>query len=465
MTKSHPFADLSVGDSHRLQRLCTEDDVIVHANVSGNRNPLHLPRAPEQSDRAARRIVLPSSYIASIISAALGNSLPGPGTRIRSQHLDFHCDAFVGDELAVDVEVVEKQAVDREVKLDSRVTRIDDGQLIASGFVQVQAAECCEAIETQNIPGLIVQRHRHYETLLRMVQEIPAVTTAVVCPEETHSLAGAIAGWEHGLIRPILIGDRQRIENAAVELGVDLSGLEVRETASDAQAAGLAVKLANEGTVQVIMKGHLHTDTLLHPVMDSKTGLRTGRRITHVFILDTPGMDHPIIVSDAAINIQPDLQTKVDIVKNAIDVAHSIGIEKPKVAILSAVETVNPKIVSSTDAALLSKMAERGQITGASIDGPLAMDNAVDLQAARTKGIRSVVAGMGQILIAPNLDAGNILAKQLVYISHAENAGLVIGARVPIILNSRSDGRVSRLASCAIASLFHKHHSHGLAPT
>ncbi|MEO0989596.1 MAG: bifunctional enoyl-CoA hydratase/phosphate acetyltransferase, partial [Pseudomonadota bacterium] len=212
-----------------------------------------------------------------------------------------------------------------------------------------------------------------------------------------------------------------------------------------------------------VMKGHLHTDDLLRAALRKDKGLRAGRRFTHVFVMDVPGLSHPLIVSDAAINIQPDLMTKVDIVQNAIDVAISIGISEPKVGVLSAVETVNPQIQSSMDAALLSKMAERGQITGGIVDGPLAMDNAVDLAAARTKGIRSRVAGHAEILVVPNLDAGNMLSKQLIFIAKAESDGVVLGAKVPIILTSRADDNMARLASCAVAAL-HQARTTGSVP-
>ena len=208
-----------------------------------------------------------------------------------------------------------------------------------------------------------------------------------------------------------------------------------------------------EGRAGAVMKGHLHTDDLLRPMLDKATGLRIGRRFTHVFVMDVPGLGRPLLISDAAINIAPDLETKADIVRNAIDCARAIGIEVPKVGVLSAVELVNPAIPSSMDAALLSKMAERGQITGGLVDGPLAMDNAVDLGAARTKGIKSMVAGRADALIAPNLDAGNMIAKELAYIAHAEAAGVVLGARAPVVLTSRADGPEARLASCAVAAL------------
>ena len=218
----------------------------------------------------------------------------------------------------------------------------------------------------------------------------------------------------------------------------------------------MACRLVRSGRANAVMKGQLHTDDLLRPILDKDEGLRIGRRLTHVFVMDVPGLSKPLLVTDAAINIAPDLMTKVDIVQNAIDLALSIGDgTKPRVGILSAVETVNPAIQSSIDGALLSKMAERGQIKGGYVEGPLAMDNAVDPAAARTKGLRGEVAGHAQILVVPDIDAGNMLAKQLTFISHAEGAGLVLGARVPIILNSRSDSPMSRLASCAVAVLHH----------
>jgi len=228
----------------------------------------------------------------------------------------------------------------------------------------------------------------------------------------------------------------------------------------DKLATAMACKLVHEGRAAAVMKGHLHTDDLLVPMLDKVNGLRIGRRFTHVFVMDVPGQPYPIMVTDAAINITPDLPTKVDIVQNAIDLAQSLGIE-PRVGILSAVETVNPAIPSSLDAAALSKMADRGQITGGLVDGPLAMDNAVDLAAATTKGLTGGVAGRANILVVPGLDAGNMLAKQLAFMSHAEGAGLVLGARVPVILNSRSDSAASRLASCAVAALHHAAGAHG----
>jgi len=351
--------------------------------------------------------------------------------------------------------VTDLNARDHTATLACEVRRIGDDALILSGMAEVEAPVHKLEYDSHDLPGLIVQRHRHFEKFLRAAEPLPALVTAVVCPEEPHSLGGALRGRKHTLIEPILIGDPALIAAAADALGESLEGIEIIPILSHRDAAYKAVELVNAGRAQAIMKGHLHTDQLLRPALERETGLRAGRRFTHAFVMDVPGQPHPIIITDAAINIAPDLKTKVDIVQNAIDLALSLGIEMPKVGILSAVETVSFDIPSSMDAALLSKMAERGQITGGLVDGPLAMDNAIDLAAARTKGLHSEVAGRAEILVAPNLDAGNMLAKQLTYVSHAEAAGLVLGARVPIILNSRADDDMSRLASCAVAALHH----------
>ena len=276
----------------------------------------------------------------------------------------------------------------------------------------------------------------------------------MVCPDDANSLGGAMLALKEGLIAPIFVGCKTRIGEAAGEIGADISAIELIDIDDEQEAAGHAVSLVHKGRVKAVMKGHLHTDGLLHHVVKKNGGLRTARRLSHVFVLDVPGRPTPVLISDAAININPDLESKVSITQNAIDLARAIGIETPKVGILSAVEVVNPKIPSTLDAAVISKMAERGQIKGGLVDGPLAMDNAIDIDAARTKGITSLVAGRAEVLIVPNLEAGNMLAKELTFISHAEAAGLVIGTKVPVILTSRSDDDRARLASCALALLY-----------
>jgi phosphate butyryltransferase len=294
-------------------------------------------------------------------------------------------------------------------------------------------------------------------------QTLPPLATAVVYPTDRSSLGGAILAAEARLIDPILIGPADRIRTLAAEMGVDISGYPLIEFSQSEAAALHSVELVHQGKVGAIMKGNLHSDELLHEVTKAGTGLRTNRRISHIFVMDVPGMDHLLLVSDAAINILPSLETKVDIVQNAINLALALGISQPRVGILSALETVNPKIQSTIDAAVLSKMAERGQIKGGIVDGPLAMDNAVDLEAAKTKGIASLVAGRADVLIVPNLEAGNMLAKELTFIAHADAAGLVLGAQVPVILTSRADDEKSRLASCALAQLYQSYRKTGKA--
>ncbi len=446
------FADLKPGDTAELRRLVTLDDLYVFATASGNFNPMHLNQDVDGDGRPEN--IAPGMYVASIISAVLGTLLPGPGTLYRSQSLDFHERAHAGDELLCRVVVTAKED-DGIVRLSTEVRRVADDALIVSGEARVIAPTEAYARDGVAVPGLIVQRHRHFDALLERARPLPALVTAVVCPDEEKSLGGAILAARESIITPILVGDPAAIAAAASAMGADISGFEIVPADSDAAAAAAACRLVNEGRAAAVMKGHLHTDDLLRPMLDKAGGLRVGRRFTHVFVMDVPGMPHPLMVTDAAINIAPDLATKVDIVQNAIDLAISIGTDMPRVAILSAVETVNPAIQSSIDAALLSKMADRGQITGGTVDGPLAMDNAVDLGAARTKGLKGEVAGQANILVVPGIDAGNMLAKQLAFISHAEGAGLVLGARVPVILNSRSDSSMSRLASCAVAALHH----------
>ena len=444
------FDELQPGDSAELRRLITPDDLYVFATVSGNFNPMHLPKVDGDGDGKVDAVV-PGMMVASVISALLGTILPGPGTLYRSQSLSFRERARAGDELLGRVKVLAKED-DGSVRLATEVSRCDNGAILVSGEAVVEAPRRKYHIDDLEVPGLIVQRHRHFEALLERARPLASLVTAVVCPEEENSLDGAILAAREGIITPILLGSAKLIAAAATALGEDISAYELIDTGSEA-AAPKACALVNEGRASAVMKGHLHTDDLLRPMLDKVAGLRIGRRFTHVFVMDVPGMPQPLLVTDAAINIAPDLATKIDIVQNAIDLALSLGIDPPRVGVLSAVETINPAIPSSVDAALLSKMADRGQIKGGLVDGPLAMDNAVSLTAARTKGIRGDVAGQANVLVVPGIDAGNMLAKQLSFVSHAEGAGIVLGAKVPVILNSRSDSAMSRLASCAVAAL------------
>jgi phosphate acetyltransferase len=292
-----------------------------------------------------------------------------------------------------------------------------------------------------------------YEQLLERCRSLTPVVTAVAHPCEASALMGAIEAAQKGLITPILVGPAAKVAEVAKSEGIDLGAVRILDAPHSHASAARAVELVRQGEAELLMKGSLHTDELLGAVVARETGLRTGRRLSHVFIMDVPTYHKVLIVTDAAINIAPSLEDKVDIVQNAIDLAVSLGVEQPKVAILAAVETVTSKMPATIDAASLCKMAERGQIKGGLLDGPLAFDNAISKDAARVKGIASEVAGDPDILLAPDLEAGNILAKQLTFLANADSAGLVLGARVPIILTSRADSVRSRIASCAVAML------------
>jgi phosphate acetyltransferase len=298
------------------------------------------------------------------------------------------------------------------------------------------------------------RRHAKYDRLVAAARDIPAVPTAVAHPCDESSLKGALDAAAAGMIQPVLVGPDAKIRGVAEKLGVDIGKAEIVDVPHSHAAAAKAVELVRTGRVQLIMKGSLHSDELLAEITRRETGLRTERRISHVFIMDVPTYAKTLFITDAAVNIFPDLEAKQDIVQNAVDLHIGLGLGPPKVAILSAVETVTPKIPSTIDAAALCKMADRGQIVGAELDGPLAFDNAISPEAARIKGIRSTVAGQAQILIVPDLEAGNMLAKNLTFLSNADAAGIVLGARVPIILTSRADDVRTRMASCAIAALY-----------
>jgi phosphate acetyltransferase len=296
-------------------------------------------------------------------------------------------------------------------------------------------------------------KHEKYERLIARCRALQPVPCAVAHPCDESSLRGAVEAGQAKLIVPVLVGPEKRMRAVAAEQGLDLSGLAIVDAPHSEAAAEAAVRLAREGKVEVLMKGSLHTDELMAAVVKRETGLRTSRRISHCFIMDVPALEQALIVTDAAVNIFPTLQDKVDIIQNAIDLAHTLGLQSPKVAILSAIETVTPSVPSTIEAGALCKMADRGQITGGILDGPLALDNAINLDAAKIKRIASPVAGQADILVVPDLEAGNMLAKSLTFMAGADAAGIVVGARVPIILTSRADSVMARRASCAVALL------------
>ena len=451
--RNRTFDEIAVGDSAGIERALTQEDIQLFAILSGDVNPQHVDPAFAASSRFQGVIAL-GMWGGALISAVLGTRLPGPGTVYLDQSLHFRAPVRLGDRLAIAVTVIAKDAASRQVTLACTCTN-QDGTVAIEGEARVIApTERIERARTA-LPEirLGVAGSDGLERLLAHVAPLDAVRVAVVHPCDAPSLSAALDAREAGLIVPVLVGPRARIEAVAAEQGLDLADVAIEDVPYSHAAAERGVQLAAAGEVEALMKGSLHTDELMAAVVASSAGLRTKRRVSHCFVLQTPHYPRPFIVTDAAINLAPDLAQKADIVRNAIDLAHTIGVAEPKVAILAAVETVTPSMPATLDAAALCKMADRGQITGGVLDGPLAFDNAVSIAAARTKGIVSDVAGQADVLVVPDLESGNMLAKQLMYMGEATSAGIVMGAKVPVILTSRADSREARIASCAIALL------------
>jgi phosphate acetyltransferase len=372
--------------------------------------------------------------------------------KILRENLRYRGTISVGDTLTATVTAKEKYAEGAEVAFACRCVN-QAGEELASGTVIVAAPTRRVCYSEVVPPELTLRRGDAFARLFKACEGLPAVSCAVVHPCDRDSLLGPIEAARRGLIAPVFVGPEEKIKAVAQEEGIDLDSYPVVPVPHSHAAAAKAVELARAGEVEALMKGSLHTDELMGAVVPSATGLRTARRISHVFVMDVPSYPRMLLITDAAVNIYPKLKEKVDIVQNAIDLAHVLGIAEPKVAILSAVETVNPDIESTLEAAALCKMAERGQITGGILDGPLAFDNAISMQAAQTKKIHSPVAGQADILLVPDLEAGNMLAKQLSYLAGADGAGIVLGTRVPIVLTSRADSVRTRLASTVVMAL------------
>jgi len=448
------FDEISVGDSASLTRTLTRQDAEMFAVISGDYNPTHLNDEWAERLIKSEKISAHGMWGASLISALLGNELPGPGTVYRSQSLAFLSAVHLGDTLTVSVTVLEKRADTREVLLDCSAVNQDGVKVVSGEALVVAPAEKVE-MALSDLPEIRVRRRHHvFENLIEKVSSLPPVRVAVCHPCDDVSLGGAIEAFHNGIIEPVLVGPAARVRAVAEEYGLKIDDVELVDTEHSHESAERAVSLCRAGNCEALMKGSLHTDEMMSEVTKRDTGLRTGRRLSHVFVMDVPTYPKTLFLTDAAINIYPELADKVDILQNAIDLAHVMGQQKPLVAILSAVETVYPKIKSTLEAAALCKMADRGQIKGALLDGPLAFDNAISPEAARIKKIESPVAGQADILLVPDLEAGNMLAKQMSYMAEADTAGIVLGARVPIILTSRADSTKGRLASCAVAAMY-----------
>lgn len=446
------FDEIKVGETAELVHTMTQNEVDILAAISGDINPSHMDKKLAESD-SFHKTILHGTWGNSLISTVLGTELPGPGTTYIKQSLNFKKPLSVGETVTIKVTAHKKDTSNHTITFLCTIKNQNDEE-VTGGNVVVQAPT--KKIRRARVESPLLALHQPgelYKDLLKLIQDVELLKTAVVHPVDEVSLLGAIEAAQARLIIPILVGPESKIHAVAKKLKIDLSPYELISTPHSDAAAEKAVSLAREGKVGALMKGDLHTDELMHAVVNKETGIQTDRRMSHIFVMDVPTYPRFILVSDAAINIYPTLDDKKDIVQNAIDLAIDIGIEMPKVAILSAVETVTSKIQSTIDAAALCKMADRGQIKGGILDGPLAFDNVISKEAAKIKGIHSPVSGKVNVVITPDLESGNILVKQLEYLSEAQSAGVVLGAKVPIILTSRSDKPITRLASSALAAI------------
>lgn len=437
LIENRTFDEIAIGDSASLSRRLSKDDIALFAGMSGDVNPSIVGNGMAGS---------------ALVSAVLETRLPGPGTIYLGQDLSFRKPVGLGDTMTATVTVKEKRPEKHIVVFDCRCVNQRGEEVITGTTVTMAPTEKIRRPRV-TLPEVQLRRHDKYQQFISRCAELGPIPTAVVHPCDRSSLEAAIRAAEEHFILPILVGPETKIRSVAAAERIDIARYEIVDSEHSHAAAAKAVVLARAGKVEALMKGSLHTDELMREVTAAETGLRTARRISHAFVMDVPTYTEPLIITDAAINIFPKLDDKRDICQNAIDFAHILGCPEPRVAVLSAVETVTAKIPSTLEAAALSKMADRGQITGGFVDGPLAFDNAVSERAAQEKHIVSPVAGRANILLVPDLEAGNMLAKQLTFMSGADAAGIVLGARIPIILTSRADNLRTRLASAAAAVL------------
>ena len=448
------YDELIVGMSASIRKRLTMDDIRLFAIMSGDVNPVSLDAKYAQSSRF-HDIVAHGMWGGALISTVLGTELPGAGTVYTHQTLDFVKPVRIGDELLVTVTVREKKP-NAYVVFDCDVVN-QIGEQVLTGWAEVIAPTDKIESEIVELPDIFLNERQQLNDLLNRCKAYRPLRVAVVHPCDEVSLGGVLAARARGLIEPVLSGPEAKIRQVAEIYHYDLDGITIDPVEHSHAACARAVELCQMDAVESIMKGSLHTDELMGVLLAKSSGLRTERRVSHVFVFDVPTYPRPLLITDAAINISPNLNAKRDIIQNAIELAHALKIDEPKVAILSAVEIVTPAIPSTLDAAALCTMASRGQITGGILDGPLAFDNAISETAAKIKGIDSPVAGLADILVTPDLESGNMLAKQLEYLAHGEGSGIVLGLRLPVILTSRADDAMSRLASCALAVILRAH--------
>jgi phosphate acetyltransferase len=441
------FEEIDVDATASISRTLTTTDVEALAIAAGDVEGFHL-----EGGNPDDRLFAQGAAAVAMVAGLLNRRLPGPGSAIVGTQFRYAGTCYVGDTLTATVTAVRKHAEGHRVEFACRCVN-QNGDVLVDGVATVVAPTQRIAYANVSTPEMILRRNDGFAKLFKRCAALPPVTCAVVHPCDADSMLGALEAARRGLIVPVLVGPEAKMHAVARAESVDLSPYQIVSVEHSHAAAERAVEMARTGRVEALMKGSLHTDELMGAVVPAASGLRTARRISHVFVLDVPTYPRLLMVTDAAINLYPTLEDKVDICQNAIDLAHVLGIARPKVAILSAIETINPKIPGTLDAAVLCKMADRGQIRGALLDGPLAFDNAISVEAARSKGIHSVVAGEADILLVPDLEAGNMLAKQLQYLAGADMAGIVCGTRVPIVLTSRADNVRTRIVSAAVLKL------------
>ncbi len=445
------FDELAIGREGSLTRTLTQDDITLFAVMSGDVNPAHMDPEYAKSDMF-HGIIGQGIWTASLISALLGTVMPGVGTIYLEQDIKFKKPVRIGDTITVTAVVRTKRDDKWIVTLDCNAVN-QRGEIVAEGLATVIAPKDKQRVARAILPHIVIPGTDRLAAILKSCEGLEALRTAIVHPVQADAIDAVAEAVKAGLIVPVLVGPIGKIKAAAKEAKIDISKWETIDAEHSHAAAAKAVELAAAGKVAALMKGSLHTDELLAAVVPSTSGLRTEYRISHAYLMDSPSYHKPLIITDAAINIAPDAATKADICQNAITLWRTLYGEDhiPKVAILAATEDLNPKMQATVDAAILCKMADRSQITGGLLDGPLAFDNAISKQAAKEKGIHSPVAGDADILLVPEIETGNVLAKQLTFLGGANAAGIVLGARVPIILTSRADNLRTKLLSCALA--------------
>jgi phosphotransacetylase/acyl dehydratase len=451
---SKTYEEINIGESASLTRTLTKRDIQLFAIVTGDMNPAHLDETYAKTD-IFQRIVGHGMWTGSMFSTLLGMQLPGLGTIYLGQTLKFMRPVHVDDTITASVKVVAKDDKNKHVTLETLCVN-EKGEHVLEGEATVLPPPEKVCWDIIPLPEAYIDTNGHsYERwLLNKASGLKPLKTAVVHPVDIFSLAGAVEAAQAGIIDPILVGPEDKIRKIAEDAHIDLSKYNIFPTPHSHAAAEAAIQMARLGTVEALMKGKIQTEELMAFAVDKEKGLRTGRRMSHVFLLDVPSYPKPLFLTDAALNIKPSLMNKKDIIQNAVDLFRTLGLGTPKVAVVSAVEIVNESIPSTLDATALCKMAQRGQITNAIVDGPLSFDNAISFESAKIKGIISDVAGDADILVVPDIESGNMLYKELRYFSGVQGLGIVLGAKVPIILTSRASDAENRVASAALAQVY-----------